>query len=74
MTMKEAQEAAFLRLPVVLMVPGREPAEYIRILQVGKIYDDHGVSEFVQLLDKCGRSVVNADLAHVKVKEKGWST
>lgn len=73
MTMKEAQQAAFLRQPVVLTIPGREPVEYIRILQIGRAYTDAGVSDFVQLLDKCGRSVVNADPAHVEVitKEEG---
>ena len=67
MTMQEAQKAAFLRLPVVLTIPGNKPTEYVRILQVGKMYADTGVSDFVQLLDKCGSSVVCVDPAYVEV-------
>ena len=71
MTIREAQKAAFLRLPVVLTMPGCKPTEYVRILRVGRSYTDNGSKDFVQLLDKCSRSVVNADPAHVEVKTNG---
>ena len=71
MTIQEAKKAAFWRFPVVLTLPGCDPVEYARILQIGINYGDKGFNYFVQLLDKCGRSVVNADPAHVEVKMNG---
>jgi hypothetical protein len=66
MTTQEAELAAFLRVPVVLTLPGSAPMEYERITHVGKSYSDTGIQDYVQLLDKCGRNVVSADPAYVK--------
>lgn len=68
MTLQEADTAALMRVPVVLTLPGGIPTEYVRITQLGYSYDYDGRQRpFVQLLDKCGRSVVNADPAYVSV-------
>ena len=57
MTLKEADEAAQKRLPVI-----HKGIEYALITQTGYSYDKHGRrSGFVQLLDKSGRSVSYAD-------------
>lgn len=64
MNMREADEAAVKRLPVV-----HNGIEYQRITQTGYNYDENGRHGFVQLLDKCDRSVTYADPAKVIVKE-----
>lgn len=73
MTLKEADEAAKKCLPVILTnmtMQGKQEIEYIRISQIGHSYDKKGKRRpFVQLLDKCGHSVVNADPKDVKLKE-----
>ena len=70
MTPKEADRAAALGVPVILAEPGKEPREYERITQVGYNYHQGGWRTcFVQLLDKCGNSVVNANPAHCQPKE-----
>lgn len=57
MTLKEADEAAQKRLPVLY-----NGTEYVRITQTGYHYDENGKrSPFVQLLDKCLNSVTDAD-------------
>ena len=56
MTLKEADEAAQKRLPVI-----HEGIEYTRITQTGYHYNKNGKrSGFVQLLDKNGRSLTYA--------------
>ena len=67
MTMQQADVAARTKAPVVLTSPGQEPIEYVCIVQTGYTYDEKGRHSFVQLLDKSGRSVVNADPRHVEV-------
>lgn len=65
MNMREADEVAIKRLPVV-----HDGIEYQCITQTGYTYDENGKRHgFVQLLDKCDRSVTYADPAKVKVKE-----
>jgi hypothetical protein len=65
MTLREADVAALRMLPVV-----HDGIEYQRITQTGYTYDEQGNRHgFVQLLDKCDHSVVNADPARVYVKE-----
>lgn len=65
MTLKEADEAAQKRLPVI-----HKDIEYVRITQTGYNYDEKGKrSGFVQLLDKCGHSVSYADPGFCKLKE-----
>ncbi len=57
MTLKEADEAARNRTPVV-----HQGITYLRIIQTGYHYNEKGErSGFVTLLDKCGHSVVQAD-------------
>ena len=57
MTSKEADAAAKAGLPVLY-----EGIEYKRITEVGCSYDGNGNrSPFVQLLDKCNRSVINVN-------------
>lgn len=65
MNMREADEVAQKRLPVVY-----KGIEYLRIIQTGYNYDENGQRHgFVQLLDKCSHSVTYADPAGVKVME-----
>ena len=68
MTMKQADSAAITQVPVVLTLPGHKPMKCVRILRTGYFYDrpGHRVG-FVQLLDKCGRSVVDANPKYVEV-------
>lgn len=64
MTMKEADEAACMHLPVLY-----NGIEYKRITQTGYTYDIRkGRSGFVQLLDKNRNSVVYADPEQCTVK------
>lgn len=66
MTLKEADKAAQKMLPVTY-----KGIEYERITQIGCEYDKKGRrSDFVQLLDKCGHSVVSVDPGFCKVKEE----
>ena len=59
MTLKEADEAAQRGRPVLY-----EGTEFIRITQTGYKYDERCKrTGFVQLLDKCGNSVTDADPA-----------
>ena len=59
MTLKEADEAAQKRLPVI-----HQGIEYARITETGYRYNDKGERiGFVQLLDKCSNSVTYADPA-----------
>jgi hypothetical protein len=65
MTLREADEVAQKRLPVVY-----KGIEYLRIIQTGYNYDENGRRHgFVQLLDKCNHSVMYADPSGVSVKE-----
>lgn len=65
MTLREADVAALRMLPVV-----HDGIEYQRITQTGYTYDEQGNRHgFVQLLDKCDRSVIYADPSKVKTKE-----
>lgn len=64
MTMKEADEAACMCLPVIF-----NGIEYKRITQTGYTYDFRkGRIGFVQLLDKNQNSVVYADPALCEVR------
>ena len=66
MTLREADEAAQKRLPVLY-----NGTEFIRITQTGYHYDERGRrSGFVQLLDKCGHSVIDADPALCEILQK----
>ena len=59
MTLKEADEAAQKCLPVLY-----QGTEYIRITQTGYKYDENGKRHgYVQLLEKCHNSVMDADPA-----------
>lgn len=65
MNMKEADEAAVKRLPVIY-----DGIEYRRICHTGYRYDENGQRHgFVVLLDKCGNSVTEAKPDTVKLKE-----
>lgn len=65
MNLREADEAAQKLLTVVY-----EGVEYTRITQTGYNYDKNGRRHgYVQLLDKCGSSVVNVDPTKVELKE-----
>ena len=65
MTLKEADEAAQRRIPVI-----SQGIEYLRISQTGYNYNEKGErSGFVQLLDKSGQSVTYADPARYALKE-----
>lgn len=69
MTLREADEAACKRLPII-----HQGIEYLCISETGYQYNDKGErSGFVQLLDKCGHSVTYADpkLCSVAEKEEG---
>jgi hypothetical protein len=71
MTLREADEAAQKGLPIIHQAPGYTPIKYTRITQVGYRYDENGHrSGFVQLLDKCGHSVTNADPAHCELEKE----
>lgn len=57
MTLREADEAAQKRLPVIY-----QGIEYLRISETGYRYNDKGERRgFVQLLDKCGHSATYAE-------------
>lgn len=65
MTLKEADEAAWKRLPVVC-----QGIEYQRITQTGYHYTEKdGRVGFVQLLDYNGNSVTYADPKNCHLKE-----
>ena len=65
MTLKEADEAAWKRLPVVC-----QGIEYQRITQTGYHYTEKdGRVGFVQLLSCNGNSVTYADPKHCHLKE-----
>lgn len=65
MTLKEADEVAQKRLPVMY-----QGIEYTRVVQVGYTYDMQGHrNSFVQLLDKCGHSVTYGDPGRCELKE-----
>lgn len=65
MTLKEADEAAVKRLPVI-----HDGIEYLRISRTGYRYDENGQRRgFVELFDKCGRSVTEAKPEAVKLKD-----
>ena len=65
MTLKEADEIARKKLPVV-----NDGIEYLRICEIGYSYDNKGrPAPFVVLFDKCRHSVTRADPARCKVKE-----
>lgn len=66
MTMKEADEAAVKRLPVI-----HDGIEYLRIYQTGYRYDENGQRHgFVELLDKSGHSLTYTKPEAVKLKEE----
>lgn len=65
MTMKEADEAAWMFLPVIC-----NGIEYKRITQTGYRYDQRrGRVPFVQLLDNNQNSLIYADHAQCTVKD-----
>ena len=65
MTMREADEIAQKRLPVI-----HGGIEYVRIVETGYSYDEQGHrSGYVVLLDKCEHSVTHADPARCTLKE-----
>lgn len=65
MTMKEADEAAVKRLPVI-----HDGIEYARITRTGYRYDKNGQRHgFLVLLDKCGHSVTEVRPEAVNPKE-----
>ena len=65
MTLKEADEAAVKRLPVI-----HDGIEYLRIYQTGYRYDENGQRcGLVVLLDKCGHSVTETKPESVKLKD-----
>lgn len=71
MTLREADEAAQKGLPIIHQAPGQPAAKYKRITQTGYTYDKNGHRRgFVQLLDKCGHSVVYADPACCELAKK----
>ena len=66
MTLREADEAAQMGLPVI-----HQGIEYSRITQTGYKYAENGDRVgFVQLLDKCGNSVTDADPAACQKSDK----
>ena len=66
MTLKEADEAAMKGLPVIY-----QGVEYIRITSTGYRYNEkHERTGFVQLLDKCGHSVIDADPARCEIAKE----
>ena len=65
MTLKEADEAAVKRLPVIC-----GGLEYLRIGRTGYRYDENGQRHgFLELLDKCGHSVTIVKPEAVKLKD-----
>lgn len=65
MTLKEADEAAMKRLPVIY-----DGIEYMRISRTGYYYDENGKRHgFLELFANCGRSVTYARPEVVKLKE-----
>lgn len=65
MTLKQADEAAMRRLPVI-----HNGTEYMRINRTGYRYDENGQRHgYVELLDKCGHSVTEAKPEAVSLKE-----
>lgn len=65
MTLREADEAAVKRLPVI-----SGGIEYSRISRTGYRYDENGQRHgFLELLDKCGHSVTETKPEAVKLKE-----
>ena len=70
MTLKEADEAAVKRLPVICDDNIHERVEYKRIVRTGYLYDETGQRHgFVELLDKHGHSTTYARPEAVKLKE-----
>lgn len=70
MTLKEADEAAQKRLPVLC-----DGIEYARIKQTGYNYGKDGKRiGFVQLLDRRGNSVTYAEPERCKLKEDKHGT
>ena len=66
MPLKEADEAARRCLPVV-----HNGIEYIRITETGYYYGENGERRgFVQLLDKCGHSVIYAAPDRCEILQK----
>ena len=66
MTLKEADEAAVKRLPVI-----HDGIEYLRITRTGYRYDEKGQRHgFLELYDKCGHSVTCAKPEAVKLKNQ----
>lgn len=64
MTLKEADEAARMFLPVIY-----NGIEYKRITRVGYYYDTRkGKCEFIELIDKNGNSFTNADPKYCTTK------
>lgn len=65
MTLREADEAAMKRLPVI-----HDGIEYVRITRTGYHYDENGKRRgFLELLPKCGDSITYARPEAVKLKE-----
>ena len=65
MTLKEADEAAVKRLPVIY-----NGVEFVRISRTGYHYDESGRRHgFVELYDKNGHSVTYAKPEAVRLKE-----
>lgn len=65
MTLKEADEAAVKRLPVI-----HDGIEYLRIYRTGYQYDENGQRHsYVVLLDKCRHSVTEVKPEAIKLKE-----
>ena len=72
MTLKEADRAARKGLPIVHSEPGQPDIEYCRITQAGYKYGEKGRrSSFVQLLDKSGHSVTDANPAYCSIMSGG---
>ena len=68
MTLREADEAAMKRLPIIHRAPGQPAIEYKRITQTGYRYNDKGERiGFVQLLDKHRNSVTDAEPEHCEL-------
>lgn len=71
MTLREADKVARMGWPIIHQKPGERPVEYSRITQIGYKYTNRGRRvEYVQLLDKNGTSVTEADPAHCNLKEE----
>ena len=65
MTLREADEAAQKRLPVIY-----DGIEYVRITRTGYRYDENGQRHgFLELYDKCGHSVQYARPDAVTLKK-----